>query len=114
MCSVPPAAARRRSMRACSVAYAIRSQYVVVDRLKHPIVQAPMAGGPSTVELARAVGDAGGLGFLAAGYLKAAQVRDQIHELRGLTGAPFGVNVFVPGASAADPDALARYLATLD
>ncbi|MGH2892743.1 MAG: nitronate monooxygenase, partial [Solirubrobacteraceae bacterium] len=36
--------------------------------LAHPIVQAPMAGGPSTPALAAAVGDAGGLGFLAAGY----------------------------------------------
>jgi len=87
---------------------------VVVDRLKHPIVQAPMAGGPSTVDLARAVGDAGGLGFLAAGYLTAAKLRDQIRELRQATGAPFGVNVFVPSASPADPDDLAAYLATVD
>ena len=35
--------------------------------LRHPIVQAPMAGGPSTPALAAAVSDAGGLGFLAAG-----------------------------------------------
>jgi nitronate monooxygenase len=87
---------------------------VVIDGLKHPIVQAPMAGGPSTVDLARAVGDAGGLGFLAAGYLTAKRVRDQIHELRGATGAPFGVNVFVPGSSTADPEELDAYLATLD
>jgi len=86
---------------------------VVVERLKHPIVQAPMAGGPSTVELARAVGDAGGLGFLAAGYLPAAKLRDQITELRAATGAPFGVNVFVPGPPAADPEALEVYLATV-
>src|SRR4051794_5694993 len=87
---------------------------MVVERIRHPIVQAPMAGGPSTVELARAVSDAGGLGFLAAGYLRAATVRDQIHELRAATDAPFGVNVFVPGAQAADPPALEAYLATLD
>jgi nitronate monooxygenase len=87
---------------------------MVVDGLKHRIVQAPMAGGPSTVELARAVGDAGGLGFLAAGYLPAAKLRDQIRELRDATGAPFGINVFVPGASTADPDELNAYLATLD
>src|SRR6478672_865457 len=73
-----------------------------------------MAGGPSTVDLARAVGDAGGLGFLAAGYLTAAKLRDQIRELRQATGAPFGVNVFVPSASPADPDDLAAYLATVD
>src|SRR4051794_32364544 len=87
---------------------------MVVDGLKHRIVQAPMAGGPSTVELARAVGDAGGLGFLAAGYLPAAKLRDQIRELRDATSAPFGVNVFVPGASAADPDELNAYLATVE
>jgi nitronate monooxygenase len=87
---------------------------MVVDGLKHRIVQAPMAGGPSTVELARAVGDAGGLGFLAAGYLPAAKLRDQIRELRDATGAPFGINVFVPGASTADPDEVNAYLATLD
>ena len=73
-----------------------------------------MAGGPSTVELARAVGDAGGLGFLAAGYLKPAALRDQIRQLRDATGAPFGVNVFVPGASTPTRRALAAYVATLD
>src|SRR3954470_8624722 len=73
-----------------------------------------MAGGPSTVELARAVGDAGGLGFLAAGYLPAAKLRDQIAELRAATGAPFGVNVFVPGAPTADPKAVEAYLATVE
>src|SRR5256885_8651489 len=87
---------------------------MVVEGLKHRIVQAPMAGGPSTVELARAVGDAGGLGFLAAGYLTAAALRGQIGELRAATSAPFGVNVFVPGAPTPDPDALAAYVATLD
>lgn len=37
-----------------------------------PIVLAPLAGGPSTPELAAAVSEAGALGFLAAGYLTAA------------------------------------------
>src|SRR3954447_15203160 len=87
---------------------------MVLERVRHPIVQAPMAGGPSTVELARAVSDAGGLGFLAAGYLRAAAVRDQIRELRAATEAPFGVNVFVPGAQAADADVGAASPAPLD
>src|SRR5262245_47203342 len=73
-----------------------------------------MAGGPSTVELARAVGDAGGLGFLAPGSLPAARLRDEITELRDATGAPFGINLFVPGASTADPEALEAYLATVE
>jgi nitronate monooxygenase len=87
---------------------------MVLERMRHPIVQAPMAGGPSTVELARAVSDAGGLGFLAAGYLKPAALREQIRELRTATPAPFGVNVFVPGPPAADPEAVAAHLETLD
>ena len=73
-----------------------------------------MAGGPSTVELARAVCDAGGLGFLAAGYLAPDAVREQIRELRAATTAPFGVNVFVPGPPTSDPDALATYLETIE
>jgi nitronate monooxygenase len=38
-------------------------------RIRYPIIQAPMAGGPSTPELAAAVSNAGGLGSLAAAYL---------------------------------------------
>jgi nitronate monooxygenase len=87
---------------------------MVLEHMRHPIVQAPLAGGPSTVELARAVSDAGGLGFLAAGYLKPDALREQIRELRTATPAPFGVNVFVPGPPAADPEALAAYLETID
>ncbi|MET0909347.1 MAG: nitronate monooxygenase, partial [Ilumatobacteraceae bacterium] len=41
----------------------------VLDELELPIVQAPMAGGPSSPSLVAAVGNAGGLGFLGAGYL---------------------------------------------
>ena len=42
-----------------------------VIELDVPVVQAPLAGGPSTPELAAAVSNAGGLGFVAAGYLSA-------------------------------------------
>jgi nitronate monooxygenase len=87
---------------------------MVLDGLKHRIVQAPLAGGPSTVELARAVGDAGALGFVAAGYLTADRLRAQVRELRDATGAPFGVNVFVPGPVTAEPEALDAYLRTLE
>lgn len=71
-----------------------------------PIVQAPMAGGASGPALAAAVGAADGLGFLAAGYRTADAMRGEIAELRVLTGRPFGVNLFVPGATA--PAALAE------
>src|ERR1039457_1227326 len=64
--------------------------------LREPIVQAPLAGGGSTPGLTAAVNEAGGLGFLAAGYKTAGMVRDEIHKLRSLTGGPVGVNIFSP------------------
>ena len=62
--------------------------------LEHPIVQAPMAGGPSTPALAAAVSNAGGLGFLAAGYRTPEQLRSDLEAVRSATTAPFGVNLF--------------------
>ena len=81
--------------------------------LRRPIVQAPMAGGPSTPALAAAVSEAGGLGFLAAGYKTPQAVREEMGRVRGLTGQRFGVNVFVPGEQPADEEALRRYAAEL-
>jgi nitronate monooxygenase len=82
---------------------------VIIDELQTPIVLAPMAGGPSTPELTAAVSRAGGLGFLAAGYLTAAATAERIAATRALDGGPFGVNVFVPG-TATPADRFARYL----
>ncbi|WP_344131992.1 nitronate monooxygenase [Saccharopolyspora halophila] len=62
-----------------------------------PVVAAPMAGGGSTPELAAAVSGAGGLGFLAGGYLSGDKLAEQIARARSLTSEPFGVNLFVPG-----------------
>jgi nitronate monooxygenase len=76
-------------------------------------VQAPLGGGPSTPALAAAVADAGGLGFLAAGYKAPDAVRADIAELRGLTDKPFGVNVFAPPGRPGDPAALERYAAAV-
>jgi nitronate monooxygenase len=69
----------------------------VISALEHPIVLAPLSGGPSTPELAAAVNAAGGFGFLAAGYLSADDLRQRIAKLRELSEQPFGVNLFVPG-----------------
>jgi len=46
--------------------------------IKHPILQAPMAGGPTTPDLVAAVSNAGGLGSLGAGYLTPDQIRSAI------------------------------------
>ncbi|TVZ00876.1 nitronate monooxygenase [Trebonia kvetii] len=70
---------------------------MILDSCPIPIVLAPLAGGPSTPELAAAVSEAGGLGFLAAGYLSAAELAARCRRVRELTARPFGVNLFVPG-----------------
>ncbi|MDL4773758.1 nitronate monooxygenase [Actinomadura xylanilytica] len=78
-----------------------------------PVVQAPMAGGASTPELAAAVSEAGGLGFLAAGYRTAGRMRADIERTRELTSRPFGVNLFMPSSDAVDDAAVAAYRARL-
>src|SRR5688500_19815596 len=84
-----------------------------LDDLELPIVQAPMGGGPSTPELAAAVGAAGGLGFLAAGYKAADAVRADVEALRALSDRPFGVNAFAPAGPAPDRAAADACAATL-
>ncbi|MFC7383294.1 nitronate monooxygenase [Sphaerisporangium rhizosphaerae] len=78
-----------------------------------PIVQAPLAGGPSTPELAAAVSSAGGLGFLAAGYRSSDDLRSDIASVRARTDAPFGVNLFVPSKGEVDRTAVDAYAGRL-
>jgi nitronate monooxygenase len=86
---------------------------VVLDALDTPIVLAPLAGGPSTPELAAAVADAGGLGFLGAGYLTADALGEQLRLTRELTSRPIAVNLFVIGGAAADPATYSAYVSAL-
>ena len=79
-----------------------------------PVIVAPMAGGPTTPELAAAGTNAGGLGFLAAGYLSADTLAERITAARALTSGPLGVNLFVVRSSAAWPDAIHRYAQALE
>jgi nitronate monooxygenase len=74
-----------------------------------PIVQAPMAGGPSTPELTAAVSAAGAFGYVAGGYLTPDGLRAALDRTRELSADPIGVNLFVPGRRDADADALAAY-----
>jgi NAD(P)H-dependent flavin oxidoreductase YrpB (nitropropane dioxygenase family) len=71
-----------------------------------PIAAAPMAGGASTPALVRAVTDAGGFAFLAAGYKTAAAVRA---EVDALAGVEFGMNVFVPSPTPIAEPEFRRY-----
>lgn len=85
----------------------------MIERLAVPVVQAPMAGGPSTPELAVAVCEAGALGFVAAALKTPDGVVQDIAAVRAGTQAPFGVNVFVPSGGPADPEVVAAYAARL-
>ncbi|MFF1838078.1 nitronate monooxygenase [Streptomyces sp. NPDC058231] len=82
---------------------------VLTDLCRYPIVQAPMAGGASCPQLVSAVAEAGGLGFLAAGYKTADGMYNEIKQLRRLTGQPFGVNLFMPQPDVADQGAVEVY-----
>ncbi len=65
-------------------------------RIAHPIIQAPMAGGPATPVLAAAVSESGGLGFLGAAYLSPEQIDQEAAAVRSRTSRPFGINLFAP------------------
>jgi nitronate monooxygenase len=84
----------------------------ILQSLQVPIVQAPMAGGPSTIALAAAVDRAGGLGCLAAGYLSAERMSQDIADAKPQIKR-FGVNVFVGGGTPADPRLVRDYAAKL-
>jgi len=62
--------------------------------IEHPILLAPLAGGPGTPELAAAVSEAGGLGSIGAAYMTPAEMREAIRKVRALTRKPFLVNLF--------------------
>jgi nitronate monooxygenase len=56
------------------------------------------------------VSEAGGLGFVAAGYKTAKAAREELEEVRVLTSRPVGLNLFVPTRENVDEHALASYV----
>jgi nitronate monooxygenase len=66
-------------------------------RIRYPIVQAPMGGGPGTPRLAAEVSNAGGLGSLAGAYLTPAGIAKEYEEARTLTDRPLNINLFAGG-----------------
>lgn len=73
----------------------IQLQNELCDRfqIRYPLIQAGMAGGPTTVELVAAVSNAGGLGTLGAAYMEPTAIRHSIQEIRKRTDQPFAVNL---------------------
>ncbi len=62
--------------------------------IEHPIVQAPMAGGPTTPELVAAVSQAGALGSFGHAYTAPGAMRQEAEAARARTSRPFNVNLF--------------------
>jgi nitronate monooxygenase len=61
-----------------------------------PLIQAPMAGGPTSPALVAAVSEAGALGSFGSGYLQPEALLAQVQALRELTRRPFAINLFLP------------------
>jgi nitronate monooxygenase len=69
--------------------------------LSSPIIQAPMAGGPSSQELVAACSAAGALGAFGFAYTQPEEMKQQSAWVRAKTDRPFGINLFTspqPGA----------------
>ena len=75
--------------------------------LRVPVIQAPMAGGPSTQELVAAVSAAGGLGSFGFAYTQPEEMKRQVAWVRAKTERPLGINLFVSDLPAAI-DAIAQ------
>ncbi len=63
--------------------------------IEHPIIQGPFGGGLSSVRLAAAVSNAGGLGSFGAHHLSPLQMREVIRDLQTATPKPFNINLWV-------------------
>ena len=82
-----------------------------------PIIQAPMAGGPSSQELVAACSAAGALGCFGFAYTQPGDMEKQVAWVRGKTAQPFLVNLFAssqpgeipPAAQRSALEAVARY-----
>jgi nitronate monooxygenase len=62
--------------------------------VEYPIIQAPMAGGPTTPDLVAAVSAAGALGSFGHAYTGAEGMRADAGAVRARTARPFNLNLF--------------------
>jgi len=85
--------------------------------IRYPILQAPMAGGPTTPALVAAVGSAGGLGGFGFAYTEPAAMREAVDAARAIARVPIHINLFVdpqpPSPSKAAVDAALQALAPM-
>ena len=89
--------------------------------LRLPVIQAPMAGGPSSQELVAACSASGALGSFGFAYTQPDDMRRQAGFVRARTDRPFNMNLFVaplpeaiePGVQRGALEAVARYYTEL-
>src|SRR6478609_9723089 len=72
--------------------------------IEHPIVLGPF-GGLSSVALAAAVSEAGGLGGYGLYGYDGDRIRSTVAELRQATARPFAVNIWIPTGDEVEPNA---------
>lgn len=75
-----------------------------------PVIAAPMAGGATTPAMVIAAADAGGVGFVPAGYKAVDTLQADITAVRQAS-VPFGVNVFAPNPVPISPADYRAYAA---
>lgn len=73
-----------------------RSDKSVLERVEVPLVVAPMAGGPTTVELVAAAAQAGAVSALAWGNTAGEKARDELVRLNDAGCGLYGINLFYP------------------
>lgn len=94
-----------------------RTQFTERLGIELPIIQGPFGGGLSSVKLAAAVSNNGGLGSFGAHHLPPDQIGAVIAELHRSTARPFAVNLWVSNEDESlaqfNADGFARHLVRL-
>ncbi|CAH0347162.1 nitronate monooxygenase [Bacillus sp. CECT 9360] len=72
----------------------LKTKLCDILEIEYPIIQAGMAGGPTTADLVVNVSEVGGLGSLGAAYMLPDEIRQEIREIKERTDKPFAVNLF--------------------
>jgi len=80
----------------------VRTRITALLGIEHPIIQAAMSWASSNAALVVAVSNAGGMGVLGAGPMRPEDFRKCLRDIRAGTAKPFGVNIPLNGARAAE------------
>jgi len=73
----------------------LKNRITEMLKITYPIIQGPFGGGFSTVKLASAVSNSGGMGSFGAHNLSPSQIASTIVEIKSKTNKPFAMNLWV-------------------